>query len=976
MFQGWSNVGGNWAPINARSVNTGSRESRESPPVRRKKERWLVRGQHQGLPPTAPVRTAADRGTRQLPMTSRPRRCRLPSGHLATGPPGRPGPPGPRGPPGHPPPPEHPGPAHPARPHAGDHNPHEVSCKLGHVAIFFLIVFTLGRASTRLGVSAVKLHVAGGILGVEDLYMERRIAKISEVYSLAPLTEVKEELEQIAKLAERFRAPILQHIATVGSVCPSFSERAPMDPISPPHPKSLPIKHSGGYSWNPYQAWTHAVTLENATDGEAVGVYCKYSLTPSFLTTGKIEVAPYHYVQMADEWKFVRDLIHCPIDAPRPMKGTLRYGRKLYFEKQGSSNLYSCMEACLSARAKAAKASTPLECWNSTECYGTYAHTSCSWYSYHFGSDRDSCMLYAGVTLKESDISSGWTNGNNQGITASHRCVHPALGHDLKMAAPEGKGILDVRASCGYLQSPPLDLEVFASCPQAADTMAVLTLPLELMIAQLENEIMTKYAPLHLYDDSSSPMVALASRRLSQMGSHAAATLATNTQFVSFLTKGLALLGAAVSPIPLIGPILNIGITTAATILPSIILLATENYNAHDDSRIVDSGLGAGVLREEDESWEGNNGTNLLYMVGMQDQDQWHKWELPARIAETGRKLLGVSSTIRQLMYNKQPLLQQHISAMKGHDFSYLTVTDLSLSVIKKTWFYLSKDEQLIPQRAVALVALDSSIPLSEGSSIAMGANPGGVSWFCVDMFLNNKSLPAKCFDESRSLGTKVLAIPFTNDWTLFKFLGKASLQVNCPEKKWSGYSLGTFVALLSPHCTVMADYEQVFHPTYKEKGLKWQGGASGGFQILYKDIRIFSKIALPMPSSLFARFSDAMQAQTSMTPPAAIAISALVLSACLVIVLLVVVRFLRNVRATQRALARRSEGELRCIMKEDTYKQGLRPEPERLEPLLNPRPVRWETPSPGQPSTSLREIQTNLRALANGQPQSGPAIV
>ena len=130
------------------------------------------------------------------------------------------------------------------------------------------------------------------------------------------------------------------------------------------------------------------------------------------------------------------------------------------------------------------------------------------------------------------------------------------------------------------------------------------------------------------------------------------------------------------------------------------------------------------------------------------------------------------------------------------------------------------------------------------------------------------------------------------------------------------------------------------------------------------------------MPSSLFARFADAMQAQTSMTPPAAIAISALVLSACLVVVLLVVVRFLRNVRATQRALARRSEGELRCIMKEDTYKQGLRPEPERLEPLLNPRPVRWETPSPGQPSTSLREIQTNLRALANGQPQSGPAIV
>ena len=51
------------------------------------------------------------------------------------------------------------------------------------------------------------------------------------------------------------------------------------------------------------------------------------------------------------------------------------------------------------------------------------------------------------------------------------------------------------------------------------------------------------------------------------------------------------------------------------------VIKVRKNYNAHDDSRIVDSGLGAGVLREEDESWEGNNGTNLLYMVGMQDQD-------------------------------------------------------------------------------------------------------------------------------------------------------------------------------------------------------------------------------------------------------------------------------------------------------------------------------------------------------------------
>ena len=851
----------------------------------------------------------------------------------------------------------------PTRPLAGKILNVEVG--VGFLVLALMAVIS-GRICSKLGANGSEIpmgdpsiKINNAIMAISSSFEERRVSMCTEHYELGALSAVRKELRQIQDLSQGYRDPRYVPISAVHSVCPTFASLTPIDPLTNPHPKYLPIKVTGGYGFSAYQTWTELLNITQETQSDtAPNVLCKYSLTPLFLLGGGlVETAPYHWVEWDKEWEYISRLVTCPADQPVPTKGTLKAGRRIYFDQKRTSNLYLCQEACAAARARYGEDNESLECTVSNDCYRTTeSEKSCYWYSYNFGGKKDFCVMYPFMDIKSQDLDSSWDEQSNSGITASYLCQHPALGGTLTMTGPHNT-MLSVRKACGYVHRPPPDLMVWSACPQAADLIEGMLSNYFMVLDDLEASIRASYSPLPT--SSGHPTTAAKThKKILQIGGRAASTLASNTKFVSFLSKGLTGLSGFVKAIPIVGPALSLGLITASAILPSIIELAADNYNG--DLQFIDSGLAAGNGDYIDSPlWKQDNDSNLLYMSGDPFDERWKRWALPARIAKVGAQLRSVSKDIKSMVEYKQPLIYSHINTLKNVDFTYLTVADENLTFIKKVFYFLQKDQNIAPHRASALLSLDPSLPLLEGSSLSIGSNYGGVSWQCVDSHLAGQTLPESCWDNTRLIGTTTLSIPFVQDSYLLKFLGKGAVEIRCPEGRWSGFSVGTLVTLISPHCRVTADNKDAFMPQFEANGLKWDGNMKGGFKILFHDHDLKSNISFPFPSSLKVRLLQVSHSTLYSTDYLVYIVIFLLLG--IFFALTVLTRRQIQLRVTQQALSHRSEAELKTIV--DSYKcppkDAMPPRMSNLDSMA-PRPPRWSDSKP-----TFSEIG-GLKALTN----------
>ena len=397
-----------------------------------------------------------------------------------------------------------------------------------------------------------------------------------------------------------------------------------------------------------------------------------------------------------------------------------------------------------------------------------------------------------------------------------------------------------------------------------------------------------------------------------------------------------------VAAVPIVGPALSLGLIAASAILPSIIELAADNYNG--DLQIIDAGLGAGTGEHTDFSlwFKSDNESNLFHMIGDTPSDEWKQLALPSRLARVGNKLREVSRDVRSLLKHKQPLVSSHIKILQKVDFTYLTVVPQDLAFVKKVFYYLHKDTTIAPHRASALLALDPSLPLIEGSSLSLGSNYGKVSWQCVDNHLAGQDLPDSCWDHTKLGGTSTLSVDFVQDTHLVKFLGKGSIEIKCPEGRWNGFGVGVLVAIVTPHCRVTVDHKDAFTPQFETRGLTWEGAIRGGYRILLHDQGLISNMSIPFPHALRKRLLQVCHETLNSTDYLVYAIT--LVTACILIALTLLTKQQCMLKVTQQTLSCKGETDLRAVTGEE---QG----PPTV-PQMAPLPVtrfRWADAQPAE---------------------------
>ena len=668
----------------------------------------------------------------------------------------------------------------------------------------------------------LKVKQGSDLIAIEDYSPTPTPMVHYEEISLEPIEEIKQEIEDLKQLAIKAGEPKIVSAVSSDSWCP----KAYFEPIQDIDDALVGV-NSYRHAEIPAFAMQRYVIYTNYTrEGEK---YCRYRFSADMQSKGQSATAAIYfstlYVKDVDIKMYQNIMVkyhnggYLPCNHNGLRKGKLKENSNTLKLKLPTGNgLLYCSETCQSYNRKRDHEKFVHTC-TTKECQ---TKDRCRYYSYD--PVEGECII---STSSDPDYDDWYEEGINS-IVADHRC-NPMHIAD-KILVKKGNKTVDVRQICNFDLNPSTDIPMYVRCEGLSRSLIEetdkLTHKLQLKMKPLLNIKKIKGVQYHTKMQNVRPKRFLESDNTVNISSEITTELdyqrskrdtksnrsSSFTRILDFVSLGLDQMAKVVSPIPVYGPTLGLGMFSISSILRLISLATQEVYAV---SRLIPDSKLTNNLEENLDSgnWAFQSDTNLVTLSYDEYNDYTRELEVVEdfhkqyqRINEKIAKL-----PISYLINSNNPIHEDLKPVLEKGGFVLSLLYFEEHNRLRRIYYRALATKPILQQ--VAVIGTTSYTAVNQGAMTSIwkyGGSKDQATWQCGILLLDSNETSKNCYGMNNFNDERITSFNWMPNDKLIKIASAGLLQVLCPMINTVIYSKGLMIIRIDRGCSLTFDNVEI----------------------------------------------------------------------------------------------------------------------------------------------------------------------